>query len=60
MDPVDLMIANASEDIFQIGRWIHAVHFGSANQTVLSGGLFATCIRTGKQVVFSANGDMPD
>ena len=51
------MIGDAGQHVAEIGFGIETVEFSGADQAVDRGGAFATGIRTGEQVVLSAQSD---
>lgn len=60
VDPVDLVIVDAVEDIGEVGWRIEAVELGGLNYGHGAGKGFATGVRTGEEEVFAADHDRFD
>ena len=57
-DTVDRMVGDAAEDIAQVVFGVEAIEFRGLDQRVHRGGPFATGIRSGKNPILSAKGQI--
>jgi hypothetical protein len=59
-DAVDGMVADAGQNIPEIGLRIKAVELGRLDQGVDDGGAFAAAVGAGEEPVLAADGERPD
>ncbi|GBF27487.1 hypothetical protein MnTg02_02540 [bacterium MnTg02] len=56
VDPVDLVVGNATEDLSEPGLRIDAIEFCCLNERVGNGGGFASIVRAHEQIIFPPEG----